>query len=190
MTLNLLELSLDILGSIINNLEHEKDFLSFILTCTVFYNCFKLERVHLRINPYRKISYPNLISDSDDGESDDDDGDSETNNINDDFGDNVRNKYVHKLLPFILKNFGRLQSLKLEACYTITDVTCLSDFTKLKSLELSGCYSITNVSFAIGLTQLTNMKLSNCWKLTDVSGLGMLQKPSFNYKLYIYKCDI
>ena len=119
---NIFSLPLCILGTIINDLESEKDLFSFMLTCTVLYNCTKLERSHLRVRFSRHGN---------------------------------QNEKLEELVPFLLKTFGRLRSIKFENCDS--------------SLNLSWYESLTDVS---GLRQVS-LDLSRCESLTDVSCLSI-----------------
>jgi internalin A len=64
-----------------------------------------------------------------------------------------------------------LQSLNLNQCSSLTNVTGLQGLTGLHTLDLSHCGALTDVMGLQGLTGLQSLDLSHCGALKDVMGL-------------------
>jgi hypothetical protein len=67
-----------------------------------------------------------------------------------------------------------LQTLDLGGCSSVQDITALGTLTGLQRLNLWGCTSLTDIGALSGLTGLQRLNLIGCSSIKDITALGTL----------------
>lgn len=75
-----------------------------------------------------------------------------------------------------ISSLSNLKSLDLSYSANLTDASALSSLTKLESLDLAGCENITNIDFLKDLTQLKEADFTLCNSIAYVPWIGNLDK--------------